>query len=88
MRRTFARPVALPVYLGDERKQFDVWANGCIEFRRVYDGQTNKVEIVPLCGSPEWVGPPMWEIGQGYTIGERHLTRLILEGLYSDRATI
>jgi hypothetical protein len=73
----FAWPVPLPVFIGDERK-FDVWANGLIYGEQSYDGFTNKVEITPLVKLPGFICATV-PVGQSYTIGERHLTRLICQ---------
>ena len=73
----FAWPVALPCFIGDERK-FDVWANGLIYGEQSYDGFTNKVEITPTVAPPGFIHS-MILVGQKYTIGESHLHRLICQ---------
>jgi hypothetical protein len=74
---SFAWPVALPCFIGDERK-FDVWANGLIYGDQIYDGFTNKVEITPTVAPPGMIFGNI-PVGQKYTIGENHLRRLILQ---------
>ena len=73
----FANPVPLPCFVDGERK-FDIWSDGLIYGQQFYDGLTNKVEITPsvrdLSGRYTMI-----PVGQSYTIGERHLTRLICE---------
>lgn len=75
---SFAWPVPLPVFIGGERKPFDVWANGLVYGDQSYDGFTNKVEITPLVRMPGLIFPTM-QVGQCYTIGESHLRRLICQ---------
>lgn len=72
----FAGPVALPVFVDGERKGMDVWADGCTRGEQFYNGFNNKVEVTPLVR----VGLGFLPIGESYTIGEGHLTRLILKG--------
>lgn len=71
-----SQPVALPCFVGNDRAAFDVWCNGYAVEEMIYDGFTNKLRITPLVRNPATLG--MVAVGEDYTIGVGHLTRLIL----------
>ena len=73
---SFSKPVRLPMFKGD--RQSTVRADGYVYLRGFYDGFRNKVEIQPLVRDRKDGG--YWEVGETYTIGASHLTRLIVTG--------
>lgn len=73
---SFCRPVPLPCFINGERK-FDVWCDGCIIHEQTYDGFTNKVRITPTVKPPELIFSCV-PVGEDYTIGVNHLTRIII----------
>ena len=84
---SFAVPVMLPCFVDDVRVA-DVLACGYVDHCNYsYDGSTNKMEITPIKADERYIGALEFNaVGQSYTIGVRHLTRLVLEANAADAA--
>jgi hypothetical protein len=74
---SFANPVMLPVFI-DDVEQPAILCGGAIYHSYPYDGFINKVELTPIRHDPRFIGAMESNaVGQAYTIGERHLGRLL-----------
>ena len=80
---TFANPIMLP-WFKDDIEQEPVLCGGAIIHGYPYDG-INKVELTPIRYDERFICAMEGNaIGQPYTIGQRHLDRLLMAANYVD----